>query len=112
MPRRSARWWRWPGPTRRRIPTPPEYWAVSANLLRSARRLLRRKERERAGRFLAEGPQAVAEALTAGAAVEILAADEVVDRHSRLLDRSIADGVRVSVGPSGALADLTDTVHP
>ena len=36
----------------------------------------------------------------------------MVDRHSRLLDRSIADGVRVSVGPSGALADLTDTVHP
>jgi TrmH family RNA methyltransferase len=89
-----------------------EYWAASANLLRSARRLLRRKERERASRFLAEGPQAVTEALAVGAAVDILVADEVVERHVALLDRAVADGVRVSVGPSSALIDLADTVHP
>ena len=86
--------------------------AASANLLRSARRLLRRKERERAGRFLAEGPQAVAEALAAGATVEVLVAEEVVERHRPLLDRAVTDGVPVSVGPSSALADLADTVHP
>ena len=100
----------------RYVESPPgvttQYWAVSANLLRSARRLQRRKERERAGQFLAEGPQAVAEALAAGAAVEILVADEVVQRHGRLLDRAVGDGIRVSVGPAGALTDLTDTVHP
>jgi RNA methyltransferase, TrmH family len=97
-------------------PTKPgvstEYWAVSANLLRSARRLSRRKDRERAGRFLAEGPQAVAEALRSGAAAEILVADEAVDRHSPLLAEAVAAGVRVSVGSSTALADLADTVHP
>ena len=105
-------WSRWPGPTWRRTPTPPEYGAVSANLLRSARRLLRRKERERDRRFLAEGPQAVAEALAAGATDEVLVADELVERHRPLLDRATANGVRVSVAASTALADLADTVHP
>ncbi len=89
-----------------------DYWAASANLLRSARRLLRRKERERAGQFLAEGPQAVAEALTAGAAVEVLAAEPVVERHRELLDRATRDGVRVSVASSTAVSELADTVSP
>ncbi len=89
-----------------------KYWAASANLLRSARRLLRRKERERASRFLAEGPQTVGEALAVGAAVEVLVADEVVERHSRLLDQAIGNGVRVSVSPSAALAELAETVSP
>jgi TrmH family RNA methyltransferase len=89
-----------------------KYWAVSANLLRSARRLSWRKERERLGRFLAEGPQAVAEALRVGAAEDVLVADEAADRHRQLLDKAVAAGVRVSVGPATALADLADTVHP
>jgi TrmH family RNA methyltransferase len=89
-----------------------DYWAASANLLRSARRLLRRKERERAGRFLAEGPQAVAEALTARAAVEVLVAEPVVERHRGLLDRALGDGVRVSVASATAVAELADTVSP
>jgi len=89
-----------------------EYPAASANLLRSARRLLRRKERERAGRFLAEGPQAVTEAVTAGAAVEILIATEVLERHNQLLDQAVADGVRVSAARATALTDLAGTVSP
>ena len=89
-----------------------KYWAVSANLLRSARRLLRRKERERAGQFLAEGPQAVAEALTAGAAAEVLVAEPVVERHRELLDRAASAGVRVSVASSAAVSELVDTVSP
>ena len=89
-----------------------DYWAASANLLRSARRLLRRKERERAGQFLAEGPQAVAEALTAGAVAEVLVAEPVVERHRELLDRAASAGVRVSVASSAAVSELADTVSP
>ncbi|HZA73939.1 MAG TPA: RNA methyltransferase [Propionibacteriaceae bacterium] len=61
---------------------------------------------------MAEGPQAVAEALTVGAAVEVLVADEVVERHGWLLDQAARNGVRVSVAPAAALADLADTVTP
>ena len=76
---------------------PPEYWAASADLLRSARRLLRRKERGAgrpvpcrgaAGRRRGPGRRA--------AAVDLLVADDVVDRHGRLLDRATGNGVRVS----------------
>lgn len=88
------------------------YPPASANLLRSLRRLLRRKERERAGRFLTEGPQAVTEALAAGAVVDILIADEVVRRHGGLLGRAAADGVPVLAAPAAALAELADTVSP
>jgi TrmH family RNA methyltransferase len=80
--------------------------------LRSVRRLLRRKEREQARQFLAEGRQAVAEALTAGAVAEIVVADGVVDRHADLLDRASRAGVRVGVASSDEVAALTDTVTP
>jgi RNA methyltransferase, TrmH family len=86
--------------------------AASAVLLRSARRLLRRKERERAGRFLAEGPQAVAEALSAAAVVDLLVAEDVLERHADLLERATIDGVRVGSAPAAELGDLTDTVTP
>jgi RNA methyltransferase, TrmH family len=85
---------------------------ASAGLLRSARRLLRRKDRERAGRFLAEGPQAVVEALAAGAVVDLVVAEDVAERHADLLERATRDGVRVNSAPVAALGDLTDTVTP
>ena len=49
--------------------------------LAAARRLTSRKGRREAGRFLAEGAQAVREALADGAAVEVFATAEAMDRH-------------------------------
>lgn len=73
----------------------------------------RRKERRLAGRFLAEGRQAVGEALSAPTAVlDILVAEDMIERHADLLDRAASAGVRVRAAPVAAVAELSDTVTP
>lgn len=52
--------------------------------LASARRLTSRKDRREAGRFLAEGAQAVRAALEAGAVVDVFATAEAIARHPDL----------------------------
>ena len=86
---------------------------ASQGQLRSARRLLRGRGRTLAGRFIAEGRQAVAEALaTPGAVLEVIVADDAVDRHQDLLD--LAARTRVPAAAAGAreVAGLSDTVTP
>ena len=59
---------------------------ASAAAVRSARRLLRRKDRLAGGEFLAEGRQAVSEALAADGVVRrLLVAEAAVDHHQDLL---------------------------
>ena len=82
-------------------------------MLRTARRLLRRKEREAARQFLAEGRQAISEALRQpGIVVELLVADDSVDRHADLLGSATALGVRVTAAPTRVVDELADTVTP
>jgi TrmH family RNA methyltransferase len=71
----------------------------------AARRLQRRRDRDRAGRFLAEGPQTVRAALTAGVVVELFG---TVDAASRYPDLAGA----ISTVTDEALAALAETVHP
>jgi RNA methyltransferase, TrmH family len=73
----------------------------------AARRLLRRRDRERAGRFLAEGPQAVREALAADVVHEVFCTQAALDRHSALL----ADAPVSPITERG-LAGLTETQNP
>lgn len=56
--------------------------------LASARRLTRRKDRREAGRFLAEGAQAVREALASDAVLELFATAEAIARHPDLTARA------------------------
>lgn len=82
-------------------------------MLRSARRLLRRKERLAARAFLAEGRQAVGEALDAGDVVRrLLVVPSAVGTHADLLQRALAAGVTAVTLPDRALAELADTVTP
>ncbi|PZS31209.1 MAG: RNA methyltransferase [Pseudonocardiales bacterium] len=75
--------------------------------LATARRLTSRKDRRETGRFLAEGAQAVREALLAGAVVEVFATAEAMARNADLLA-----GVSVSeISPKDA-ASLSETVTP
>lgn len=86
---------------------------ASLGQLRSARRLLRRKDRLTAGRFLVEGRQAVSEALSRpGTTVELLVAENVVERHQDLLNQAVRDSVPVAVAPARDLSQLADTVTP
>jgi RNA methyltransferase, TrmH family len=79
----------------------------------AARKLLRRTGRERAGRFLVEGAQAVREALASAAAVhELFVTAAAAQRHPDLLD--VARAARIPVVPvTDRAADaLSDTVTP
>lgn len=81
--------------------------------MRSARRLLRRKERTELGRFLAEGRQAVSEALRRpGTVLDLLVGTDVVGRHQDLLGLARDAGVPVGSIAPAQLATLADTVTP
>jgi RNA methyltransferase, TrmH family len=87
--------------------------AASLSELRSARRLTRRKNRTAAGRFLAEGPQAVREALrTVGCAQCLLVSRSNVEKHRELTMAAATAGVAVRITADDALASLTDTSTP
>jgi TrmH family RNA methyltransferase len=86
--------------------------SASAGVLRSARRLLRRKDRERAGQFLAEGRQAVSEALATRYVRRILVSDAAVDRHRDLLAVAYHADVPVATVPDKAFCELAGTVSP
>jgi TrmH family RNA methyltransferase len=66
--------------------------------------------RERRGRFLVEGPQAVREALLAGRALEVLATAGAAQRHPDLPAAAAAAGIEWQVLDPAALASVTETV--
>ncbi|MEV6633517.1 RNA methyltransferase [Actinoplanes sp. NPDC051470] len=71
----------------------------------AARRLQRRRDRDQTGRFLAEGPQAVAAALAAGVVVELFATPSGLSRHPALTSEA-------TLVSEEALAALAETMHP
>lgn len=97
----------------------------------AARRLLRRNFRAKDRLFLAEGPQAVREAVAHRAPqpaeasaetrldgsdgatlLELFATPEAAERHADLVQRARAAGTRVHLAAESTLADLTQTVSP
>jgi TrmH family RNA methyltransferase len=79
--------------------------------VKAARRLARRASRAELGLFLAEGPQAVREALTvAGCVREVFAVPGAADEHPGI--RAAAADLPWHLVDQGALASLTETVHP
>ena len=69
--------------------------------LASARRLTSRKDRREAGRFLAEGAQAVRAALAAHAVIEVFATAEAIGRHPELT----AGASEISAKDAAALSE-------
>lgn len=80
----------------------------------AARRLTRRAARDEAGEFLAEGPQAVREALAGAvpAARELFATADALARHPELADLARAAGVPVSEVTPRAAGALSETATP
>lgn len=79
----------------------------------AARRLTRRQARHEAGRFLAEGAQAVREALGRSQVVlSIFVTTEAMDRHADLVDAARTLGIRVDEISVRASAALSETVRP
>jgi TrmH family RNA methyltransferase len=74
----------------------------------AARKLLRRKERDEQGQFLAEGPQAVREALAVGGATELFATPDAAARYPSLVGGDLPVWLVTEAG----LASLSETVTP
>ncbi|MEW1957343.1 RNA methyltransferase [Kineococcus sp. NPDC059986] len=72
------------------------------------RALTGRSARQRHGRFLAEGPQAVREAVAAGAALELYTTAEAAERHPDVVDGA----PKVWTVTDEVLAAMSDTVTP
>lgn len=81
---------------------------ASVAQLRSARRLLQRKQRERTGTFLVEGPQAVRECATTGDRIFVTAA--AAERHADLVTTAVSSGVEVLLTED--IDQLTDAITP
>ncbi|SDB91958.1 RNA methyltransferase, TrmH family [Raineyella antarctica] len=80
--------------------------------VRSVRRLTARKNREEDGQFLAEGPQAVREALAYGDVVALWVEEDAAERHADLVELATERAVPVYGIGARLLAQLSDTVTP
>lgn len=80
----------------------------------AARRLTRRAGRDAERAFLAEGPQAVREALAAAPCPvrRVFADDAAAERHPDLLDRARELGLPVDLVTERGMAGLSETVTP
>ncbi|MFD4643546.1 TrmH family RNA methyltransferase [Lentzea sp. NPDC058436] len=80
----------------------------------AARHLTRRQGRDKAGRFLVEGAQAVREALAwqGGEVHELFVTATAADRNPELLQAAGGQGVRISEVDDKAAASLSETVTP
>jgi TrmH family RNA methyltransferase len=95
----------------------PELTSLRSPRVTAARRLAKRSFRGKERRFIAEGPQAVREAVahrgSAGPAlIELYATPDAAERHAKLLAAARAAGARVFTASDAVLAELCDTVTP
>jgi RNA methyltransferase, TrmH family len=90
---------------------------VRSPRVKAAKRLLKRSFREQDRAFLAEGPQAVREALinagdSAAGVREVFVTADARARHPELMERAAALGVPVHLASGAVLGELSDTVTP
>ncbi|MDH6127024.1 RNA methyltransferase [Kitasatospora sp. GP82] len=86
----------------------------------AARKLARRNQRSKERRFLAEGPQAVREAVAYGqlagseehAVVEIYLTSEAAERHADIVSAARAADLPVLTATDEVIAEICDTVTP
>lgn len=89
------------------------YASASMARTRAARRLNKRALRQRERAFLAEGPQAVAEALSAGARVsDLFVTVPAQARHAGLVAQAEAAGTSVHLVSGEVMGELAQTVTP
>lgn len=80
--------------------------------VRTVSRLSGRSARQRSGLFLAEGPQAVREAVPAGAVKDLYATSQALARHPDIAAAARDAGVRPRLCTEAVLAAMSDTVAP
>ncbi|WBB60372.1 RNA methyltransferase [Streptomyces sp. WMMC500] len=99
----------------------PEPISPRSARVTAARKLLRRSGRAKERRFLAEGPQAVREAVAYGTGAagggepvlaELFVTAEAAARHAELVESARGAGVRVHAAAEEVVAGLSQTVTP
>jgi RNA methyltransferase, TrmH family len=81
--------------------------------VKAARQLGKKAFRERGRSFLAEGPQAVREALRQpGVLTELFVTGQGSARHAELVERAASDGVAVHEVSGEVMAELAQTITP
>ena len=94
-------------------PDTGNYAGVHSPRLKAARRLTKRAFRQRERAFLAEGPQAVAEAFHCGARVtDLFVTVPARTRHHDLVAAMAAAGIPVHIVSGEVMDDLAQTVTP
>ena len=94
-------------------PDQPSLLTPRSGRVKAARRLVRRPARAEHRLFLAEGPQAVREALTVpGCVREVFALPATASSHPAIRSATDAAGAAWLEVDDAALASLTETVHP
>ena len=89
------------------------YASASMARLKAARRLTKRALRQRERAFLAEGPQAVSEALATGARMsDLFVTGPAQARHVDLVERAEDAGVDVQLVSGEVMSELAQTVTP
>lgn len=97
---------------------PPELTSPRSARVSAARRLSKRSFRARERRFLAEGPQAVREAVAHGGTgrdrtlVELFATPEASERHPELVSAARSLGAAVHVTADSTIEAMSQTVTP
>jgi TrmH family RNA methyltransferase len=93
--------------------TGPELTSTRAARVKAAQRLTKRAFRVRDRKFLAEGPQAVREALHwAGTVHEVFVTREAAGRHADLVTAAEAAGIPVHLVSGEVMSALAQTVTP
>ncbi len=101
--------------TRPGAPTrlPDRTLSLRSARVKAARQLGKRAFRERARSFLAEGPQAVREALRQpGVVIELFVTGPGRARHRDLADQAVASGIAVHEVSGDVMAELAQTITP
>src|SRR6516225_7970272 len=94
-------------------PSGPELTSVRSRRVKAARRLSKRALRVRTRSFLAEGPQAVSEALARGGVVtELFLTAAARSRHGGLAAQASRQGAAVHAVSGEVMAELAQTITP
>jgi RNA methyltransferase, TrmH family len=95
------------------LPAGAELTSIRSPRVKSARQLAKRALRQRARLFLAEGPQAVGEALAAGDVVtQLFVTAAAQPRHTELIELAAGQGADVHLVSGEVMTELAQTITP
>ena len=95
------------------LPAGAELTSIRSPRVKAARQLAKRALRQRARSFLAEGPQAVGEALAAGGVVtQLFVTSPAQARYADLIRLAAAQGADVHAVSGEVMTELAQTITP